>query len=80
MATFPCILKQVEVFNKKNPLILGVDIVSGILRIGTPLCIPSKEKLQIGVVETIEANHVSLTTVRKKNGSVAIRIKSGAKI
>lgn len=44
-------------FNKKNPLILGVDVISGILRVGTPLCIPTKDGLLLGNVETIEANH-----------------------
>lgn len=39
---------------------MGVDIIHGILRVGTPLCIPTKDKLLLGVVETIEANHVSL--------------------
>ena len=38
-AVFPCVLRTVMVFNKKNPIVLGVDVIKGILRIGTPLCI-----------------------------------------
>lgn len=75
LAVFPCVLKQIEVFNKKSPLILGVDVVSGIIRVGTPLCIPTKEFLYLGEVEKIESNHVQLQSARKKNGSIAIRIK-----
>lgn len=41
-AVFPCVLKTVMVFNKKSPIILGVDVVKGILRAGTPLCIKKK--------------------------------------
>ena len=42
--------------------------------------IPTKDSLKIGVVEAIESNKVSIQTARKKTGSVAIRIKSGAKL
>jgi translation initiation factor 5B len=38
-AVFPCQLKQVKVFNKCGPLIMGVDIEKGVLKIGTPLCV-----------------------------------------
>jgi len=56
-AVFPCILKTVALINKKYPLILGVEIDRGILRPGTPVCIPSKENLKLGIVESIEANN-----------------------
>lgn len=37
-AVFPCILKTIAVFNKKDPILLGVDIVEGVIRVGTPIC------------------------------------------
>jgi len=40
---FPCILKPVAFFNKKDPVILGVDIVRGVLRTGTPICVMNEE-------------------------------------
>ena len=74
-AIFPCVLKQVDVFNKKDPIILGVDVIKGVLRPGTPVCTFNNEKLKIGIVETIEVNKKSIKEARKKTGSVAIRIK-----
>ncbi len=57
-AVFPCvctILKD-HIFNRKDPIILGMEVKEGSLRVGTPLCIPSLE-LDIGVVTSIENNH-----------------------
>jgi len=48
------------VFNRQNPIILGVTVKAGMLKIGTPLCIPEKENLRIGVVESIELNKKSV--------------------
>jgi translation initiation factor 5B len=79
-AVFPCILKQVAVFNKKDPIILGVDVVEGVLRVGTPVCVPSKDQIKVGVVESIEFNKNSIKEARRKTGSVAIRIKSDGNI
>lgn len=31
------------VFNKRDPIVLGVTVDQGLLRTGTPLCVPSKE-------------------------------------
>ena len=42
-AVFPCILKQVDTFHKNDPIVLGVDVEMGVLKIGTPLAI-FKEK------------------------------------
>lgn len=36
-AVWPCVLAPVAVFNKKDPIVVGVDVVEGSLRIGTPL-------------------------------------------
>jgi translation initiation factor 5B len=37
LAVFPCVLKPVAVFNKKDPIVVGVDVVDGNLRLNTPL-------------------------------------------
>jgi len=37
LAVFPCVLKPVAVFNKKDPIVIGVDVIEGNLRLLTPL-------------------------------------------
>lgn len=43
-AVWPCLFKIVDegcIFNKKDPYILGVDVLEGTLRLGCPVVIPS---------------------------------------
>lgn len=37
LAVFPCVLKPIAVFNKANPIVIGVDVVEGQLKINTPI-------------------------------------------
>ena len=37
LAVFPCILAPIQVFNKKDPIVVGVDVTEGSLRINTPI-------------------------------------------
>lgn len=37
LAVFPCVLKPVAVFNKKDPIVIGVDVIEGSLRMNAPL-------------------------------------------
>lgn len=43
-AVFPCLLEMVKgaIFHVKDPLVIGVTVKAGMLKIGTPLCIPDK--------------------------------------
>lgn len=43
-AVFPAILKMVKdaCFNRTDPIIIGVDVIEGVLKEGTPLCIPDR--------------------------------------
>ncbi len=36
---FPCVLKTVAIFRKSDPIVLGVDVENGVIKIGTPLVI-----------------------------------------
>ena len=79
-AVFPCILKIVPgcVFNKRNPVVIDVDVVESQLRIGTPLCAVNGEKeiVLIGKVIGIELNHKAKKVVHKGDPAVAIKIES----
>ena len=37
LAVFPCVLSPVAVFNKKDPIVVGVDVTEGNLRLHTPI-------------------------------------------
>ena len=75
MAVFPSIIRILpqHVFNQKDPIIVGVEVVEGILKVGTPLCAPSLGGLHIGKVISIEQNGKEQQTARK-GLSVAVKI------
>lgn len=75
IAVFPSIVKILpqHVFNQKDPIIVGVEVVEGILKVGTPLCVPALGGLTVGVVTSIECNGREQETA-KKGTSVAIKI------
>ncbi|KAF3434973.1 hypothetical protein FNV43_RR22060 [Rhamnella rubrinervis] len=74
-AVFPCVLKILPncVFNKKDPIVLGVDVLEGIAKVGTPICVPQREFIDIGRVASIENNHKPVD-IAKKGQKVAIKI------
>jgi translation initiation factor 5B len=37
LAIFPCVIQPVAVFNKKDPIVIGIDVLEGSLRMHTPL-------------------------------------------
>ncbi|KAL8487024.1 hypothetical protein ACS0TY_023646 [Phlomoides rotata] len=78
-AVFPCVLKIMPncVFNKKDPIVLGVDVLDGILKVGTPICIPQREFIEIGRIASIENNHKPVDDA-KKGQKVAIKIISNS--
>ena len=40
-AVFPCIARIIPtaIFNKRSPIVVGVDVIEGVMKIGTPLCV-----------------------------------------
>lgn len=75
VVVFPCVLKILPqyVFNKKDPIVLGVEVVEGTLRINTPLCVPGLGPLDVGRVTQIHNNHKPVL-VGKKGTQVSISI------
>ena len=59
---------------------MGVNVVEGVLKIGTPLCIPVKDKLRIGVVQSMRINEKPITEARAKDGDVGVKIVNDGKI
>ncbi|KAG0005605.1 hypothetical protein BGZ79_003516 [Entomortierella chlamydospora] len=85
-AVFPCILKMVPgaIFNKKDPIIIGVDVVEGVMKQGTPLCVinvdpetKAKDIVYLGKITSMEQNHKQVEMVKKggSGGGVAIKIE-----
>lgn len=67
VAVFPCLLQILKnsVFNAKDPIIMGVEVMDGILKVGTPLCIPKNNFLVVGKVMSIQCNHQEVERVKK---------------
>ncbi|KAI2473110.1 hypothetical protein F4781DRAFT_381916 [Annulohypoxylon bovei var. microspora] len=84
LAVFPCVLHTVAVFNKTGPIVVGVDVVDGNLRVNTPIAAikqnPTtglKEIIQLGRVTSIERDHKQIPICKKGQPSVAIKIEMG---
>jgi translation initiation factor 5B len=84
MAVWPCRLKIIACFCKRDPIILGVDILDGTLRLGTPLCVVkndpttgAKEIIELGKITSLEINHKNMEIVKKSQagGGVAVKIE-----
>jgi translation initiation factor 5B len=76
IAVFPCKLKVLPqfIFNSRDPIVMGVMIEAGIIKEGTPICVPSREFVDLGVVTSIEVNHKAVESARKGQ-EVCIKIE-----
>jgi translation initiation factor 5B len=69
---FPAVLDILDqcVFNKKNPIVVGVKVLEGTLKTGTPLCFVKLRQggvetvVSIGSVASIERNNQPVDKVR----------------
>ncbi|KAL9572740.1 hypothetical protein ACKAV7_003139 [Fusarium commune] len=84
LAVFPCVLKPVKVFNKNDPIVIGVDVTEGQLRINCPVAAVrnnpttgAKEIIKLGRVTSIEREHKQIPVCKRKEPSVAIKIEMG---
>ncbi|KAL6297969.1 hypothetical protein BKA93DRAFT_107987 [Sparassis latifolia] len=83
-AVWPCRLKIIAAFCKRDPIILGVDILDGTLRVGTPICVvkvdpetQKKDIIDLGKITSLEINHKAFDIVKKSQagGGVAVKIE-----
>ncbi|KAL1305338.1 hypothetical protein AAFC00_002236 [Neodothiora populina] len=84
LAVFPCVLRPISVFNKTDPIVIGVDVIDGNLRVNTPLAVVrqnavtgAKEVINLGRVTSIEREHKQIPICKKGQPSVAVKIESG---
>lgn len=82
LAIYPCILKTIQIINKRNPMIIGVDIISGSLRIGTPIAVVKSDPatgakmiLDLGRVVSMEVNHKSVDIVKKGQAAAGVAMR-----
>jgi len=77
VAIFPATLSILPncVFAKRDPIIVGVKVKEGQLKIGSPICVPDKENLCIGTLSSIEVNNSSVESA-KKGEEVCIKIEN----
>ncbi|XP_058523510.1 eukaryotic translation initiation factor 5B isoform X2 [Ochotona princeps] len=76
IAVFPCKMKILPqyIFNSRDPIVMGVTVEAGQVKQGTPMCVPSKNFVDIGIVTSIEVNHKQVD-VAKKGQEVCVKIE-----
>ena len=77
-AVFPCVLEilQDHIFHNCDPILLGMNVKAGILKVGTPICVPDKGFLKVGVVESIQKAGKEVPKAREIDGGVSVKIKN----
>lgn len=72
---WPAIVKVLPyVFNAKSPIIIGVEVMEGVLHKDTPLCLQNNQEVLLGTVSSIEKNNKEIDTA-KVGDQVAIKIE-----
>ena len=81
-AVLPCVLKTIQIINKRNPMIIGVDVMEGAVRIGTPICAVRTDPVTktpsimvLGKVTSLEVNHKSSDIVKKGQTSAGVAMR-----
>lgn len=81
-AIFPCVLKTLQIINKRQPMIIGVDVIEGTVRIGTPICAvrldpETKQRniMVLGKVTSLEINHKAVDSVKKGQTSAGVAMR-----
>ncbi|KAK9215732.1 hypothetical protein WN944_007738 [Citrus x changshan-huyou] len=74
-AVFPCVLKISIIFRRKDPIILGIVVLEGMVKVGTPICFTREnEFIDVGRVASIKNNDKPVD-VAKKGQEVSIKVR-----
>ena len=75
-AVFPCAIEIIKdnIFHKTDPILLGVNVKAGVLKLGTPLCVPDNKNLKIGYVDGIQKAGKDVNQARSGDGGVSVKI------
>lgn len=67
VAVFPCKLKVLpeHIYTRRDPIVVGVRVEAGVCKTGTPICVPSKEFIFLGVLTGIQHNQKDVDTAKK---------------
>lgn len=55
---------------------VGVEVVEGIAKVGTPLAVPSQAGIELGRIASLELNHKAVDAAHAGQ-SVAMKIEAG---
>merc|ERR1712060_87979 len=78
IASFPVVLKIVPgmVFSRKDPIIMGMEVIEGTARVGTHICIPTKDFIDIGKIHSMELTKGKQVDKADKGDKVAVKIQA----
>jgi len=77
---FPCILSILpdHIYKTRNPIVLGVKVEDGILKVGTPIVVPSQQKIELGIVKGIRKSDQTEVQEAKAGEEVSVEIMPDA--
>jgi len=77
IAVFPCKLRVMKehVYMSRDPIVCGVKVEAGVVKTGTPICVPSKEFCYIGICTGIQHNSKDVDSARKGD-EVCVKIEA----
>jgi translation initiation factor 5B len=77
IAVFPCKLKMLpdHIYTRRDPIVAGIKVEAGVIKVGTPLCVPSKEFIYLGICTSLQKNEQDVPSARKGE-EVCIKIES----
>lgn len=70
----PCMLQINTCYRNSNPIIISVKVIKGILELNTPLCVTTKDFIEIGKITGIKNSQQKDITQALVNDDVSIEI------